>query len=227
MFQMGLSVLSAQKRVSHLPFAIKIDTTPNCQLKCIVCIHGNSPMSFKDKNMSLALFEKILEEVDGITSAFSLYYLGEPFINKDTIKMVELASRKRITTFVSSNFSFNFGREEIKRIADSGLTSLTVCLDGMTQDIYERTRVKGRVDYIINNLKYLQQYKAENNRKFPFIEVQFLKYPHNEHEIPEIKKLALSLGLDQLNICNGTVVPWLEGGAEPEKVLNHGRKRFY
>ena len=93
--------------------------------------------------------------------------------------MVELASRKRITTFVSSNFSFNFGREEIKRIADSGLTSLTVCLDGMTQDIYERTRVKGRVDYIINNLKYLQQYKAENNRKFPFIEVQFLKYPHN------------------------------------------------
>lgn len=225
--KMGLSIFfTKKKKVSHLPFAIKVDTTPNCQLKCTACIHGDSSTDFKHKNMSLDIFKKIIADVAGVTSALSLYYLGEPFINKDTIRMIELASRKKITTFVSSNFSFDFSRENIKRIIDSGLTCLTVCLDGMTQDVYERTRVGGKVDYVLDNLKDLQRHKMNENKRFPLVEIQYLKFPHNEHQIPAAKRLASSLKIDHLEIFNGGLTPWLkrelaakEGGRIREKTF--------
>ena len=213
LFKMFLSLFLGKIKLSHLPFVLKVDVTPNCQLECPVCVHGESDeikssWNFRSKNMTLELFEKIITEVKGVTSALSLYYLGEPFMNKNLVKMIELADKKNFVTFVSSNYSFNFNHNRIEQIVNSGLTKLTVCLDGMTQDVYGRTRVNGRLEYVLKNLENTQQYKSEKHREFPLLEIQYLRYPHNLHQIPEAKRLASTLKVDHLEIFNGNITPW-------------------
>ena len=214
-----ISLMFQSRKVHSLPFTLKIDTTPNCQLKCLICnFRENGSLRLKNTEMSTALFEKIVKEVKGVTSALSLYYLGEPFMNKDTLSMVETASHSKFSIFISSNFSFNFKNKEIERLVDSGLTSLTVCIDGMTQDIYERTRRGGKLDFVLNNLKNVQQYKLEKHHKFPLVEIQFLKYPHNEHQIPEAKRYAFSIGIKDFTVIKGTTNTWEEGNAARDEV---------
>ena len=218
------SSLFRMKKVPSLPFAIKVDTTPNCQLRCPICIHGKTidgkpSINLANKVMPLEICEKIVSQTENVTSALCFYFLGEPFMNKKILEMVSLASEKGFSTFISSNFSFKFSSEQIKKIVDSGLTSLTVCLDGMTQEIYEQTRVGGKVDYVLSNLKGIQQYKKETNQKLPEVEVRFLKLPHNEHQLPQIKELAKSLGVENMCSSPGATGDWLESTALETDVL--------
>lgn len=90
------------------------------------------------------------------------------------------------------------------------MTSLTVCLDGFTQEVYEQSRVGGKIDYVLTNLKNIQEYKKQKNTRFPYVEIQYLKYPYNEHQIPQIKEFASSLGITQTYGVRGDSIDWFE-----------------
>jgi MoaA/NifB/PqqE/SkfB family radical SAM enzyme len=189
------------------PVVLKVDISPLCNLGCTVCVHARpsstssaelKTQTFRARQkMPLDAFERVVDEVAGKTCALSLYYLGDPLMHPDLAAMCRYAWRKKLNTHISTNLSFELDDARIDELVQCGLTHLTVCVDGLTQELYERTRVGGDIALVLKNLERIIARRDELGRTYPRVEVQFIKYQHNQHErLAAIERFA-ALGVDQ------------------------------
>jgi MoaA/NifB/PqqE/SkfB family radical SAM enzyme len=198
---------------SKYPAILKVDLSPACNLQCPVCVHavpGEDAMLARqrfsnEQRMSVAQFARIIDEVSGHTSAASLYYLGDPLMHPDLDAICRVAHAGRVNVHISSNFSFALSDARIRSLLASGVTHITVCLDGLTQETYARTRVGGRLERVLANLERLVRFKAEMSLRLPRVEVQFLRFRHNDHELEKAERLCRELGVDQMTSQWGDV----------------------
>jgi MoaA/NifB/PqqE/SkfB family radical SAM enzyme len=82
-----------------------------------------------------------------------------------------------------------------------------VSLDGVTQEAYQKYRVRGNIAEVIDNLKRLVSAKKALKSKTPFVEWQFIVFKHNEHEIAEARKMASEIGVDLLRFISPGIPP--------------------
>lgn len=194
------------ERVTAWPPAVKIDISPLCNLSCTVCVHAdphdNPNLEKQDfrsnQKMTVAQYRRIIDEIKGKSTAVSLYYLGDPLVHPDLDEMSRIARDAGLNVHISTNFSFRLTDERIRRIVQSGLTHMTVCVDGLSQEKYELTRVGGRIDWVLNNLQRLIQYRRECGGEYPKVEVQYIKFAHNVDELEPARRMFDSLGIDQV-----------------------------
>jgi MoaA/NifB/PqqE/SkfB family radical SAM enzyme len=196
------------------PVVMKVDISPLCNLHCTFCVHARPSrveptretgttdllaiQSFKrTQMMSVERFRQIVNEVDGKSMAVALYYLGDPLVHPHLDEMCKLAASARLNSHVSTNFSFGLTDERIASLVTSGLTHLTVCIDGMSQESYARTRVGGRLDLVLANLRRVLEVRRRLKRRYPRVEVQFIKFQHNVAELEEAVAWSGRNGVDQ------------------------------
>ena len=55
-------------------------------------------------------------------------------------------------------------------VVRSGLDTMIVSLDGVTQDVYEQYRVAGRLDRVLDNLRLLVETKRRLGVETPYLE---------------------------------------------------------
>lgn len=196
-----------RERVASQPVFLRIDISPLCNLKCTICVHadanGNPDLEKQDfrssQRMTLQQYRRIIDEIKDTATGVSLYYLGDPLLHPDVDEMCRIGSAARLNVHYSTNFSFALSDARIRRIVTSGLTHLTVCVDGLSQEKYSMTRVGGRIDWVLSNLRRVCQYRKTLGRQEPLIEVQYIKYQHNLDELEEARRLLLGLGVDQVH----------------------------
>lgn len=181
------------------PTVLTIEPTNLCNLRCPLCTTGNGEMERPGGRMTLNTFRNILDKMGKDIFFLLLYHQGEPYLNKDFLKFVKLAKQQNIYCTTSSNGHY-FSEESIRATIDSGLDSMIVSIDGVTQETYARYRVQGSLEKVIRGSKLFMKIKKELKSKTPLIAWQFLVMKHNEHEIPAIKKLAKEAGVDRLLI---------------------------
>jgi len=194
------------ERMYTLPPAVKIDISPMCNLSCTVCVHadpnGDPALEKQDfrpqQRMSVEQFRRIIKEIKGRTSAVSLYYVGDPLVHPDLDEMSSIAWKAGLNVHISTNYSFALTDARIRRIVKSGLTHLSICVDGLSQEKYELTRVGGRIDRVLSNLERTLRFRREMGRTYPKVEVQYIKFQHNVDELPAARRLFEKLGVDQI-----------------------------
>ena len=128
-----------------------------------------------------------------------LYNWGEPFLNKDIYRIIHLNTSYNIGTVVSSNLNIPIDSD---KLIDCGLEHLVVSADGITQEVYEKYRVGGRIDFVFENLLNVIKTKRLKKSRFPYVEWQCLVTKWNEHQLDAIRKGALDLGVDEVRFCN-------------------------
>jgi radical SAM protein with 4Fe4S-binding SPASM domain len=79
---------------------------------------------------------------------------------------------------------------------------MIISLDGTTQESYEKYRVGGQLERVLDGTARLIAEKKRRKIRTPNVALQFLVMKHNEQEILEVKKIAEKLGVDQLLIKN-------------------------
>ena len=126
-------------------------------------------------------------------------HFREPFLNKNFLEFVKYAATKNVYTATSSNAHY-FTDEMAKATVQSGLDRLIISIDGTSQDTYGKYRIGGKIEKVIEGTQNLLKWKKELGVKTPHIIWQFIAFKHNEHQIPEIKKLAKEIGVDELGI---------------------------
>ncbi len=183
------------------PSILTIEPTNICNLRCPLCTTGSGEMERAGGKMSLKTYENIISKMGDDLFFLLLYHQGEPYINKHFLQFVKLAKSKNIYTTTSTNAHY-FTDEIINATIDSGLDSMIVSLDGVTQDVYEQYRVKGKIDKVIEGMARFMEIKRQRGATTPLIALQFLVMKHNEHQLPEIKKLAKEIDIDRLLIKN-------------------------
>lgn len=228
--------LTRNQYANWYPPILKIDLSPLCNLHCPVCVHATpkensnilATQSFdSSQRMSITDYKKIIDEVKDKSQAVYLYLMGEPFMHPQLLEMSRYARDAGLNVMVSSHFSFRFPDEKITEIANSGITHLEVSIDGSTQDVYEQTRIGGHLEWILDNLQRLAEYKKHHKLQYPKIEIQFLAFEHNQHQIEAVRKIAADLNVDMFTVEDGDVGSWAEMaadnfniiGPQPDKII--------
>jgi len=201
----GVDYALKRERVSAMPVVVKIDISPACNLSCTTCVHadanGNPALERQEfsgkQRMSVEQYRKIIDQIKGAATAVSLYYLGDPLVHPEMDEMSRIAFEAGLNVHISTNFSFVLSDDRIRRLVQSGLTHLSVCVDGLSQEKYQLTRVGGKIDRVLNNLERVVKFKRELGRKYPHVEVQYIKFQHNVDELEPARKRFETLGVDQ------------------------------
>ena len=194
-------VSKVMKKPVHwgMPTIVEIEPTTSCNLRCPQCPSGLREFSRETGMLDLTLYKKIIDEISPELVYVILYFQGEPFLNKSFLEFVKYAAQKNIYTATSSNAHY-FTDEMAKATVESGLDRLIISIDGTSQETYSKYRVGGDLEKVIEGTKKLLKWKKELNRSTPHIIWQFIAFKHNEHQIPELKKLAKEIGVNELGI---------------------------
>ena len=178
------------------PFILHIELTNVCNLKCPYCLTGNETSIQQKGFLKFEEFKKIIDELKEYLILVRLDGLGESFLNKNFLKMVEYASQNNIITSVSTNF-VTISKEDTERLIDAGLDYLIVGLDGATEEVYQRVRPGGNLNTVTQNIKYLVEKKKARKSKTPYIETQYITFQENYQESDQTKDLSIALGADR------------------------------
>ena len=179
-----------------LPFSLMIEPTNACDLHCPTCPTGSGKMNRPRRMMSFAEFKGIIDQVRGYVNVVLLWNYGEPFLNKELLRMIKYASSSGMYVITSTHGGFFKSQELCVEVVQSGLHELIVCLDGADQETISKFRRGAKFSEIINGFHFIRDAKKKFDLKTPIIELQFILMKHNEHQRNYMKELANQLGVD-------------------------------
>ena len=139
-----------------------------------------------------------------------LYFQGEPYLNPDFFDMISCAHSKKIYTATSTNAHF-LNKENAQKTIESGLNRIIVSMDGTDQESYQKYRIGGNLEKVLDGIDNLLKPKNQAGSKNPYIILQFILFQHNTHQIFEVKKLAKKLGVDKLEFKTAQVYDFEKG----------------
>ncbi len=195
-FSFWLARITGKVIMRGLPYALAIEPTTSCNLHCPECPSGLRQFSRPEGNMDWKYYRKIIDETHRHLLYLTLYFQGEPFLNPLFFRMVEYARSKNIFTMTSTNGHF-LSPANTEKIVKSGLSKLIVSLDGTTQEIYSQYRKGGKLKTVLKGIENLVEAKKKLHSPTPVIELQFIVFKHNQHQIRDFKRLARKMGVDK------------------------------
>jgi len=179
------------------PFIVRIEPSSACNLSCPGC---TTPVRRFPKDqvrvMTLDSFRKIYSEVAPYVCRLTFYMEGEPMTNRQLLEMVKLTGNSAFTSF-STNFTL-MNDDLLQPLCNSGLDLIHVCLDGFTQEVFEKYRVGGNVDRVKHGLRKLMEYKRTNGFRKPFVNVYTILFRHVVPERHLIKQFCDEIRVDRL-----------------------------
>lgn len=178
------------------PLGAGVEPTTACNLQCPQCVSGLRAFERPTGTMKPELFRKIAAELAPRGIYLTMYFQGEPFINPHLPEMIRYARSLGLYTSASTNGHF-LSEEKADAVIRSGLSHLIISLDGASPETYKQYRVGGDFDTVIEGARTLARRKKALKSLTPLIDLQFVVFRHNEHELKEIKNLGKEIGADR------------------------------
>lgn len=176
-------------RIKGLPISLSFEPTTACNLRCPECPSGLRSFTRPTGKLQDGLYRKVIDELHETLIYLIFYFQGEPYLHPQLLDMIRYAADRKIYTATSTNAHF-LTEKAAKETVESGLDRLIISIDGATQQTYEAYRKTGELTKVLEGTKTVVYWKEKLKSRTPHIVWQFLVVKPNEHEIPEIKKLA-------------------------------------
>jgi radical SAM protein with 4Fe4S-binding SPASM domain len=193
------SVHVKPERPWGMPTVVQLEPTNHCNLRCAIC-PVTTGMDRASGYMDFALFKKLIDEVGEYLFLLLLWDWGEPLLNPAIFDMISYARRKGIKVSTSTNGHLLSRDDYAERVVTSGLDTLIVAVDGISQETYQRYRQGGQLNQVLQGVKKVVQKKRDLNALTPRINFRFIVMKHNEHEVPQLKGFTRSMGVDVLTL---------------------------
>lgn len=195
-------LISAARRkpvVWGRPFILTVEPTNVCNLRCPLCVTGNGTLMRRAGLMPLERFREIIDALGDDLFYLLLYQQGEPFLHPHFVQFVEYAKRKRIFVTTSTNGHY-LNPKMAEQVVASGLDSIIISVDGADQETYEKYRVRGHLQTVLEGIANLLAVRQRSRSRTPVVFLQFIVMKQNARQIPSMRKLARELGVDRLLI---------------------------
>ena len=189
--------LVRRKVVRNMPESLSVEPASVCNLHCPECTLGGGRLQRSGQLMDMKTFENVLVPLSPWLVSCQFFLQGEPTLNPNLCQMIASAHRRRIFTTISTNGQ-TLTPELCSNLVSSGLDRLIVSVDGTTQEVYEKYRVGGSLQAAIDGIGNMVAARKALNRHNPLIEVQFIVFRHNEHQISQIRQLTRQWGADRV-----------------------------
>lgn len=192
------------------PMTVSIEPTTACNLRCPECPSGLRSFTRETGNLKKDFFTKTIDEIYKDLIYLIFYFQGEPYINPDFLDMVAYANKKGIYTITSTNGHF-LNDANAKKTIESGLDRMIISVDGTTQEVYENYRKEGKLENVLAGARNVVKWKKKMKSSTPHIIFQFLVVKPNEHQIPDIYRLAEEIGVDEVKLKTAQVYDYEHG----------------
>lgn len=157
-----------KKKLTEYPPCLQIEPTSMCNFRCVMCYQTDKSFSNKSKgfmsNMSLDLYKKLIDEVEGKVEAITLASRGEPTLNKDFMNMLEYSNGKFLAFKINTNASM-LNEKLIHSILSTDIQSIVFSADAADKETYEKIRVNGKFERIMANLELFAEIRKKHYSK--------------------------------------------------------------
>ena len=174
----------------------RIDLEPNntCNLRCRHCqvTHWAKPAA----HLNLPAFTRILSQFPGLLS-IKLQGMGEPFLNRELVEMLQEGERRGISMQIISNGTI-FNPATAGNLLALTKTHICFSLDGATAETFEAIRIGASFSKVVSNIR--EFVRMRGSRPYPMISVTTVVTSTNLHEIPALVRLCKELGVDSLSL---------------------------
>jgi len=175
-----------------LPSVFYIETVLACNLACPQCVIGRDVVKRVKKILTLEQFVKISDKIKDTAKLVYLHKWGEPMMNKNIFSMVKI-----VADYAHAHISTNgllIDENKIEKLFMSGLGTLIISIDGISQEVYEQYRIGGKVNKVLKNIEIAARISKKLKSKVKIIP-QFIVFKHNYHQIEDFKKYCVKLDL--------------------------------
>ncbi|MBT0812429.1 SPASM domain-containing protein [Litoribacter ruber] len=218
-----LSRRLGKPKIMGLPTSLSIEPTTSCNLRCPECPSGLRSFSRATGMLDEELFKSAIDQMKGHLSYLHLYFQGEPYLHPNFLDLVKYADSHKIFTATSTNAHY-LTPKNIQNTVEFGLKQLIVSVDGTSQEIYQNYRIGGKLAKVTEGIQNLIAYRNKAGSAFPQVILQFLVTGVNEHQLPDIKKLAAQLQVDELQLKTTQIYDYENGSPLiPVNNLNYSR----
>ena len=182
------------------PHILHVGVTTYCNLRCPACPTGTRALGRPRQHLEYDVFARRVDELRG-TLLFMLFWdWGEPLMHPRLVDMIRHARKSSIKTVISSNGTVANSEAQIERLVAAGPDLIAVCVDGATQETYERYRMGGKLSDVLMTLERLAWAKAKQKSARPVVEFRSLATRYNEREMPQLLRLAEETGANFFSV---------------------------
>lgn len=202
------------------PRLIFWELTTGCNLRCVHCrASATELMSPSDLN-----YEECCKVIDQIAEYAPLILVlsgGEPLWRRDVFDLAKRAASKNIRVALATNGTL-VDEAMAQRIEESGILRVAISLDGADRLTHDTFRGQaGAFDAAVAGIRNLNELGIST-------QINTSVARHNVHQLPDILKLAQSLGVDAFHLfllvpvgCGLTIAEEQSiQGEEYERILN-------
>lgn len=161
------------------PVHVDIELAGKCQLKCTMCGFGEGTFS-KDRQGMMPrhmAHNVVLQASRRGAKSIKFNFRGEPGLCKFLPEMVEKAKQLGIVEVAINTNLTAFTEESLDRLCAAGLDLMIVSIDGIKAATYEKIRIGGNFNRLLERLDYLC---AKQNR--PRVRLQMVEQETNRWE---------------------------------------------
>ncbi len=193
------SQITRKSKLLGMPWALSIEPTTHCNLRCPECPSGLRSFTRETGNMTMEDFKAIIIQLHKVVIHLNLYFQGEPFLNSHLSSMVAFAHMHHIHTSISTNGHY-MNEKIAESLVNAGLDQIIFSIDGVTPSTYAAYRIGGNLDAVLKNMSCLASVKKRLRSKYPKIIWQTVIFSHNEHEVEWITAHYRNYGADALQL---------------------------
>ena len=195
------------------PWRITFDTNPDtCNLRCVMCedhsIYSEKKKMRREKRlppriMPISLIEKVVAEAAPLgLEEIIPSTMGEPLLYQEFDSIIDLCERHGVKLNLTTNGTFprHGAFYWANRIVPVG-SDVKISWNGSTKETHESIMVGTRWEKVLHNLEIFLRVRdlyAERQGHRCRVTLQPTFLESNVHELPELVKLAASLGIDRI-----------------------------
>ncbi|MFT7076981.1 MAG: MoaA/NifB/PqqE/SkfB family radical SAM enzyme [Planctomycetota bacterium] len=154
---------------------------------------GRSTRFLKDEHV-----QQILKGNHALRSV-CFHVMGDPLIHPDLFDHVREFSSRGVETHFGTNGMRMVGKS-LDEMIDSGLTSVSIALDGANAEDYVRYRRRGDFDTVVANTRALIERKKERGAREPRVQLQTIMFSYNEDNEDNVKEFLASFDADEVTL---------------------------
>jgi len=181
------------------PWRINFDITYRCPLRCKMC--GIWKIKPEPKNeLSVEEIKRVVDDAYSWGIRHISFAGGETLVRaNDVVKIIKYASKKpgmRVDLITNGIY---LSRSLCKKLIASGVSKISLSVDGATEKTHDYIRGKGTFRKVIRAAKRLRKIRDEMSRKGLELEFTTVVMSYNFRELVDIFWLMRELGFDYIN----------------------------
>jgi MoaA/NifB/PqqE/SkfB family radical SAM enzyme len=186
---------TAREEVGYLPIKMDYEVASRCNFKCVMCPVGTWPGGKRAEDTTYEQFETSLLEQSGLVE-IKLQGAGEPMLNKDYFRMIELAHSRHIWIRTITNGSLLRVNGNHRRIVDAGADEIQVSFDGSCAEVFQSIRRGSNFEQVCRGVREMHEHCARLGvlRTRAWCVVQRM----NVHDLEEIVRTCSELGFPRV-----------------------------